>query len=116
MKGLGERHTDTDLFVGSKLTSGTSSTIFGSFDTTGKSCEGSSEKDHCQAGDTVIFTDSSLVHGSKTGWAFTTRVDGVVVAEEFDATDLTLSSMQTEINAVTLALSWVKQQNFFKIE
>ena len=35
-----------------------------------------------------------------------------MVAEKSEATDLTLSSMQTEINAITLALSWVKHQDY----
>ena len=38
-----------------------------------------------------------------------------MVAEESDATDLTLSSMQTEINAITFALSWLKHQDFRSI-
>ena len=53
--------------------------------------------------DAVIFTDVTVVCVSKSGWAFTARVDGVVVAEKSYATDLTLSSIQTEINAITLA-------------
>ena len=67
--------------------------------------------DNNQAVDTVIFTNDSVVRGSKSGWAFTARVDGGVEAEESDATDPTLSSMQTEINAITFALSWVKHQD-----
>ena len=71
--------------------------------------------DNNQAVDTVIFTNDSVVRGSKSGWAFTARVDGVVEAEESDATDPTLSSMQTEINAITFALSWVKHQDYRSI-
>ena len=71
--------------------------------------------DNSQACDAVIFTDGSVVRESKSGWAFTARVDGGVEAEESDATDPTLSSMQTEINAITFALSWVKHQDYRSI-
>ena len=37
-----------------------------------------------------------------------------MVAEKSDATDLTLSSMQTEIDANTLALSWVKKHQDYR--
>ena len=43
-----------------------------------------------------------MVRGTKSGWAFAARVKGVIIAEGSDATELTLSSMQTEINAITL--------------
>ena len=71
--------------------------------------------DNNQAVDTVIFTNDSVVRGSKSGCAFTARVDGVVVTDKSYATDLTLSSMQTEINSFTLALSWVKHQDYRSI-
>ena len=55
------------------------------------------------------------MRGTKSGWAFSARVDGVVVAEGTDSTVLTLYSMQTEINAVTSALSSAKHQLFRNI-
>ena len=72
--------------------------------------------DYCQEDDDcVIFTDGSVVRGTKSGWAFAARVKGAIIAEGSDATELTLSSMQTEINAITLALSWAKHQLFSHI-
>ena len=51
--------------------------------------------DYCQEDDDcVIFTDGSVVRGTKSGWAFSTRVKGAIIAEGSDATELTLSSMQ----------------------
>ena len=55
------------------------------------------------------------MRGTKSGWAFSARVDGVFVANGTDSTVLTLYSMQTEINAVTLALSSAKHKLFRKI-
>jgi len=40
------------------------------------------------------------------------RVNGAIVAECSDATDLTRSSMQTEISEITLALSLAEHQLF----
>ena len=72
--------------------------------------------DYCQEDDDcVIFTDGSVVRGTKSGWAFAARVKGAIIAEGSDATEMTLSSMQTEINAITLALSWAKHQLFSHI-
>ena len=52
---------------------------------------------------------------TKSGWAFSARVNGVFVVKGTDSTVLTLYSMQTEINAVTLALSSAKHQLFRNI-
>ena len=46
--------------------------------------------DNSQAGDAVIFTDGSVVRGSKSGLAFTAWVDGVALAEGSDDNDITL--------------------------
>ncbi len=44
-----------------------------------------------------LFTDASVVRGTKSGWAFSARVDSVIVAEDSDATVSTLFSMQIKI-------------------
>ena len=44
------------------------------------------------------------MRGKKSGWEFSGRVDGVVVAEGSDSTVLTLYSKQTEIKASNLSI------------
>ena len=56
----------------------------------------------------IVFTDGSVIRGKKSGWAYTARVDGITVSENSFACDSTMLSMMTEINAVTLALTWLK--------
>ena len=53
-----------------------------------------------------------MVKRTKLGLAFAARVNGIIVTEGSDATDVTLSSKQTEINAIIVALSWAKHQMF----
>ena len=56
-------------------------------------------EEHSEHGDAVIFTDGSVNRGIKSGWAFSVRVDAVVVKEQNGATVLTTSSMCMEIKA-----------------
>ena len=41
----------------------------------------------------VVFTDGSVLRGVKSGWGFSARVDGVIVAEDSGAFAQTTSSM-----------------------
>ncbi len=54
--------------------------------------------------DVIIFTDGSVKRGVKSGWAFSARVSGNVIAERTGAVDLTTSSMAMGVNAVREAL------------
>ena len=65
-------------------------------------------EEYSEQGDAVIFTDGSVNRGTKSGWAFSVRVDGTVVKELNGATALTTSSMCMEIKAISEALRWIK--------
>ena len=65
--------------------------------------------------DVIIFTDGSVTRDKQSGWAYSARVNGRIVSENSSATDLTLSSMATEINAITLALTWLAEQNHTRV-
>ena len=56
-----------------------------------------------------------MVRDQQSGWAYTARVDGHIVSEDSMACSTTLSSMATEINAVTLALTWLSRQDYGRI-
>merc|ERR1711860_316487 len=51
----------------------------------------------------------------KSGWAYSARVNGKTVSEDSQACSSTLSSMMTEINAVTLALRWAINQPYSRL-
>ena len=72
-------------------------------------------EENSRPGDVIIFTDGSVVREQKSGWAYSARVDGQIVSEDSMACSTTLSSMMTEINAVTLALTWVSSQDYSRI-
>ena len=72
-------------------------------------------EENSRPGDVIIFTDGSVVRDQKSGWAYSARVDGQIVSEDSMACSTTLSSMMTEINAVTLALTWVSSQDYSRI-
>ena len=69
-------------------------------------------EENSQPGDVIIFTDGSVVRDQKSGWAYSARVDGKTVSEDSQACSSILSSMMTEINAVTLALRWAINQPY----
>ena len=61
-----------------------------------------------------MFTDGSVVRGTKSGWAFSAR-DGdslVRVREMSGATEVTTSSMYMEVIAITESLKWLKDTAF----
>ena len=64
--------------------------------------------------DAIIFTDGSVRRGVKSGWAFSVRVSGRVIAEKSGAVELTTSSMAMEVKAVTEALLYLKENNHKK--
>ena len=53
--------------------------------------------------DRVVFTDGS-VKKDYSAWTTTMQVNGIVVAEVSDAVEVTMSSMQGEIKAITESL------------
>ena len=69
-------------------------------------------EENSRAGDVIVFTDGSVVRGKKSGWAYTARVDGKTVSEDSAVCNFTMASMMTEINAVTLALTWLKDADY----
>ena len=66
------------------------------------------------ADDAVIFTDGSVKRGVKSGWAFSVRVDGLTVAEDSCAVEITVSCMSEEIKVVTEALLYLKKRQHRK--
>ena len=67
-----------------------------------------------EADDAVIFSDGSVKRGVKSGWAYSVRVDGRIVAEDSGAVEITASSMSMEIKAVTEALLYLEITNTAK--
>ena len=59
--------------------------------------------------DAVVFTDGSVQRGVKSGWGFTVRMHGTIVAERSGAVDITTSSMLMEVKAITEALHYLKE-------
>ena len=72
-------------------------------------------EENSRVGDLIVFTDGSVTRNKKSGWAFSARLNGKVIAENSSATDLTLSSMATEVNAITLALTWIAEQPYERL-
>ena len=72
-------------------------------------------EENSRAGYVIVFTDGSVVRGKKFGWAYTARVDGKTVSEDSAACNSTMSSMVTKINAVTLALTWLKDADYSRV-
>jgi ribonuclease HI len=64
--------------------------------------------EHSRPGVVVVFTDGSVLRGIKSGWGFSARVDGVIVAEDSGAFAQTTSSMCMEVRAITEALEWLR--------
>ena len=65
-------------------------------------------EEHSKPGVVVVFTDGSVLRGVKSGWDFSARGDGVIVAEDSDAFAQTTSSMCMEVRATTEALEWLR--------
>ena len=65
--------------------------------------------------DAVVFTDGSVKRGEKSGWGYTVRVNDLVLAEGSGAVEITTSSMQMEIKAITDALRWLRQENHRRV-
>ena len=64
-------------------------------------------EEESRPGDAVIFTDRSVVRGTKSGWGYSARVNGQNVKEDSGAFQLTTSSMDMEVKAITQALRWL---------
>ena len=72
-------------------------------------------EENSREGDVIVFTDGSVIRGKRSGWAYTARVDSITVSENSAACDSTMSSMMTEISAVTLALTWLKDTEYSRV-
>ena len=59
--------------------------------------------------DAVCFTDGSVKRGEQSGWAYSVRVGGVMVAEKSGAVELITSSMSMEIKAITEILAYLEE-------
>ena len=59
-------------------------------------------------GEAVIFTNSSVQRGIKSGWAYIIRVNGVIVAEDSGVVEITKSSMLMEVKLITEALRYIQ--------
>ena len=64
-------------------------------------------EEESRPGDAVIFTDGSVLRGTKSGWGYSARVNGQNVKEDSGAFQLTTSSMDMEVKAITQALRWL---------
>ena len=64
--------------------------------------------------DAIIFTDGSVKRGVKSGWAFTVRIKGEVVAEGSGAVDITTSSMLMEVKAISEAMKYLQEHGIRK--
>ena len=64
------------------------------------------------ADDALIFTDGYVKRGVKSDWAFSVRVDGQTVAENFCAVEIKVSSI--EIKVVTEAFLYLKESQHRK--
>ena len=62
-------------------------------------------------GDTIIYTDGSVVRNVKSSWAFTAQIGGKTVKEDSGAFAVTTSSLTMEVVAVTKAIQWLETQN-----
>ena len=69
-------------------------------------------EEHIRPGVVVVFTDGSVLRGVKSGWDFSARGDGVIVAEDSDAFAQTTSSMCMEGRATTEALQWLRDSGY----
>jgi len=66
--------------------------------------------ENTRTGDAVIYTDGSVIRGTRSGWAYSARVDGKIVSEDNQAYANTTSSMRMEEDAATAALRWLSSQ------
>ena len=64
-------------------------------------------EENSRNGDVIIFTDGSVTRKKQSGWAHSARFNGRIVSENSSATDLTLSSIATEINAIMFVIYWL---------
>ena len=57
----------------------------------------------------MIYTDGSVQRGKKSGWGFSAKVRGKIVAEQSGSYMTTTSSMRMEVEEVTAALRWLSE-------
>jgi ribonuclease HI len=63
--------------------------------------------DNAGEDDAVIYTDGSVRRGVQSGWGYSARIRGRIIAEQSEAYTTTTSSMRMEVEAVTAALKWL---------
>ena len=67
-------------------------------------------EEYSKPGTVVVFTDGSVRRGVKSGWAYSARQNGVVVAEGSGAFAQTTSSMCMEVRAISEAITWLRDE------
>ena len=67
-------------------------------------------EEYSKPGTVVVFTDGSVRRGVKSGWAYSARENGVVVAEGSGAFAQTTSSMCMEVRAISEAITWLRDE------
>jgi ribonuclease HI len=66
-------------------------------------------EDNAGDDDAIVYTDGSVRRGVKSGWGFSARIRGRIVAEQSGAYMTTTSSMRMEVEAVTAAMRWLSE-------
>ena len=58
--------------------------------------------------DPVIYTDGSVQRGVRSGWGFVVDIGNREVHTDAGASGMTTSSMRMKVEAITIALRWVR--------
>ena len=67
-------------------------------------------EDNSRPGDPVIYTDGSVRRGEQSGWGFVVFIGNTRIHGGSGGTARTTSSMRMEMEAITKALDWLKEE------
>ena len=66
-------------------------------------------EENSKPGDPIIYTDGSVRRGEQSGWGFVVFIENTRVHKSSRGTARTTSSMRMEIEAITKALCWLRE-------